>query len=115
MLVRARETDRASVDSIRRLMGGFTAMGDNLRQTLEGLHTLYPSLEQSFEGPTLAVAARISYLSVGALTDPNSSRLPEGSDVPAFIGSLAQVLQKIQGRLTSPPQQPQPAPQGGTR
>lgn len=102
-------------DSIRRLMGGFTAMGDNLRQTLEGLHTLYPSLEQSFEGPTLAVAARVSYLSVGALTDPNGSRLPEGADVPAFIGSLAQVLQKIQGRLTSPPQQPQPAPQGGTR
>lgn len=101
-------------DSIRRLMGGFTAMGDNLRQTLDGLHALYPSLEQSFEGPTLAVAARVSYLSVGALTDPSRSRLPDGSDVPAFIGSLAQVLQKIQGRLTSPPQ-PGPAPQEGPR
>ncbi|MEU1984205.1 MCE family protein [Nocardia sp. NPDC019395] len=101
-------------DSIRRLMGGFTAMGDNLRQTLDGLHALYPSLEQSFEGPTLAVAARVSYLSIGALTDPSRSRLPDGTDVPAFIGSLAQVLQKIQGRLTSPPQ-PVPAPQGGPR
>ncbi|WP_033246922.1 MCE family protein [Nocardia carnea] len=101
-------------DSIRRLMGGFTAMGDNLRQTLDGLHALYPSLEQSFEGPTLAVAARVSYLSIGALTDPTKSRLPDGTDVPAFIGSLAQVLQKIQGRLTSPPQ-PVPAPQEAPR
>lgn len=99
-------------DSIRRLMGGFTAMGDNLRQTLDGLHALYPSLEQSFEGPALSVAARVSYLSIGALTDPTKSRLPDGTDIPAFIGSLAQVLQKIQGRLTSPPQ---PVPQEGPR
>lgn len=104
-------------DSIRRLMGGFTAMGDDLRQTLNGLHTLYPSLEQSFEGPALAVAGSVSYLSIGALTDPSKSRWPQGSDVPAFIGSLAQVIEKIQGRLGSPPQ-PAPAPQapqGGAR
>lgn len=100
--------------SIRKLMGGFTAMGDNLRQTLEQFHAMYPSLEQSFEGPALAVAARVSYLSIGVLTDPAGSRLPEAADVPAFIGSLAQVLQKIQGRVISPPQ-PAPAPQEGPR
>ncbi|MFE3446668.1 MCE family protein [Nocardia sp. NPDC059180] len=103
-------------DSIQRLMAGFTGMGDNLGQTLERFHQLYPSLDATLEGPTLAVAATVSYLSVGALTDPSGSRLPELGDVPAFIGSLAQVIQKVIGRVTSPPQpMPAPSPQGGGR
>ncbi|MBF6220208.1 MCE family protein [Nocardia abscessus] len=100
-------------DSIQRLMAGFTQMGDDLAGTLDGLHTLYPSLMASLDGPALAVAATVSYLSVGALTDPSGSRLPEVGDVPAFIGSLAQVIEKVIGRVTSPPQQPQQ--QGGGR
>ncbi|WP_280248308.1 MCE family protein [Nocardia abscessus] len=100
-------------DSIQRLMAGFTQMGDDLGGTLDGLHTLYPSLMASLDGPALAVAATVSYLSVGALTDPSGSRLPEVGDVPAFIGSLAQVIEKVIGRVTSPPQQPQQ--QGGGR
>jgi hypothetical protein len=32
--------------------------------------------------------------------------------VPAFIGSLAQVIEKVIGRVTSPPEQPR---QGGER
>ncbi|WP_067702599.1 MCE family protein [Nocardia jejuensis] len=86
-------------DSVQKLMEGFTKMGDNLAGTLEGLHTLYPSLLATTEGTSLAVAAKISYLSVGALTDPQGSRLPDGSDVPAFIGSLAQVLARVIERL----------------
>ncbi|MFI2280525.1 MCE family protein [Nocardia beijingensis] len=100
-------------DSIQRLMAGFTQMGDDLDGTLDGLHTIYPSLMASLDGPALAVAATVSYLSVGALTDPSGSRLPEIGDVPAFIGSLAQVIEKVIGRVTSPPQQPQQ--QGGER
>ncbi|MBF6192583.1 MULTISPECIES: MCE family protein [Nocardia] len=100
-------------DSIQRLMAGFTQMGDDLGGTLDGLHTIYPSLMASLDGPALAVAATVSYLSVGALTDPSGSRLPEIGDVPAFIGSLAQVIEKVIGRVTSPPQQPQQ--QGGER
>ncbi|WP_040867258.1 MCE family protein [Nocardia exalbida] len=99
-------------DSIQRLMSGFTQMGDDLGGTLDGLHTLYPSLMASLDGPALAVAATVSYLSVGALTDPSGSRVPEIGDVPAFIGSLAQVIEKVIGRVTSPPQQPR---QGGER
>ncbi len=95
-------------DSIQKLMGGFTDMGDNLTQALDQLHQLYPGLMASLRGPTLAVAATVSYLSVGALTDPHGSRPPELGDVPAFAGSLAQVLEKVLGRVTSPPQ-------GGTR
>ncbi|BDT99182.1 MCE family protein [Nocardia sputorum] len=103
-------------DSIQRLMAGFTQMGDDLSGTLNGLHTIYPGLMASLDGPTLAVAATVSYLSVGALTDPSGSRPPELGDVPAFVGSLAQVIEKVIGRVTSPPQQPQqPQQQGGER
>ncbi|MBF6463612.1 MCE family protein [Nocardia beijingensis] len=103
-------------DSIQRLMAGFTRMGDDLGGTLNGLHTIYPGLMASLDGPTLAVAATVSYLSVGALTDPSGSRPPELGDVPAFVGSLAQVIEKVIGRVTSPPQQSQqPQQQGGDR
>jgi len=98
-------------DSIRGLMSGFTEMGDDLGQALSGLHDIYPSLDASLSGPALSVAATVSYLSVGALTDPTGSRAPELGDVPAFVGSLGQVLQKVLGRLQSPPQIPQPPPQ----
>lgn len=94
-------------DSIQQLMSGFTQMGNDLGGTLDGLHTIYPSLMGSLDGPVLAVAATVSYLSVGALTDPSGSRLPELGDVPAFIGSLAQVIEKVIGRVTSPPRQPE--------
>ncbi|MEV6072370.1 MCE family protein [Nocardia sp. NPDC052001] len=97
-------------NSIQQLMSGF-AQSTDLTATLDGLHQLYPSFMASFKGPTLAVAATVSYLSIGALTDPSGSRLPELSDVPAFIGSFVQVLEKVFGRLTSPPQPvPVPAP-----
>ncbi|QLY32398.1 MCE family protein [Nocardia huaxiensis] len=91
--------------SIQQLMSGF-AQSDQLTAALDGLHSLTPSLLASMRGPTLAVAATVSYLSIGALTDPSGSRLPELGDVPQFIGSLAQVLEKVFGRLTSPPRLP---------
>ncbi|AVH20391.1 MCE family protein [Nocardia cyriacigeorgica] len=93
------EQFRSLFDSVQQLMGGFTRMGDNLAGTLDGLHTLYPSLQATTEGTALAVGARISYLSLGALTDPSGSRLPDGSDPAAFVGSLAQVLARVQERL----------------
>ncbi|MGW5229852.1 MCE family protein [Nocardia niigatensis] len=110
-------------NSIQSLMSGF-AQSDQLTGALDGLHTIYPSLMASLRGPALAVAATVSYLSVGALTDPSGSRWPELGDAGQFIGSLAQVLEKVFGRLTSPPRQPdaqpdpaQPGPgqQGGDR
>ncbi|WP_405134603.1 MCE family protein [Nocardia sp. NBC_01388] len=97
-------------NSIQSLMSGFTQMGDNLNGTLDGLDKLYPSLMASFRGPTLAVAATVSYLSIGALSDPSGSRWPELGDAGQFIGSLTQVLEKVFGRLTSPPGQPDAAP-----
>lgn len=106
--------------SIQALMSGFAQMGDNLTGTLQGLHEIYPSVMASFRGPTLAVAATVSYLSLGALTDPSGSRWPELGDAGLFVGSLTQVLEKVFGRLTSPPRQPDAAPapapeEGGPR
>ncbi|MFC4372888.1 MCE family protein [Nocardia halotolerans] len=86
-------------DSVQALMTGFTRMGDNLATTLDELNALGPVARASMRGSSLAVAARISYLDVGALTDAEGSRLPDGTDVTAFIGSLTQVLARVLGRL----------------
>lgn len=98
-------------DSVQKLMSGFS-QSDELGQALERFDQVYPNVMASFEGPTLAVAATISFLSIGALTDPNGSRAPELGDVPAFIGSLTQVIEKVGGRLNSTPSTPRP---GGGR
>ncbi|WP_067691178.1 MCE family protein [Nocardia jejuensis] len=101
--------------SIQQLMSGF-AQSTDLTPALDGLHQLYPSLMDSLRGPTLAVAATVSYLSIGALSDASGSRWPELNDVPAFIGSFTQVLEKVFGRLDSLPQAvPAPAPEEGGR
>ncbi|MGX1810949.1 MCE family protein [Nocardia sp. NPDC055321] len=104
-------------DSIQKLMAGF-AQADDLTAMLNGLNQLSPRVVASMRGPTLAVSATISYLSLGALTDPTGSRLPELGDLPAFMGSFIQVLEKVFGRLNSPvqpvvPDAPAPAPDAG--
>ncbi|MFF0496608.1 MCE family protein [Nocardia aobensis] len=86
-------------DSVQRLMDGFTGMGDNLAGALDRLHAIQPGLLGSTRGNALAVGATVSYLDIGALTDPQGSKLPDGSDLSAFAGSLAQVLQRVLGRL----------------
>ncbi|WP_280306323.1 MCE family protein [Nocardia neocaledoniensis] len=86
-------------DSVQRLMAGFTRMGDDLAGTLDQFNALAPAVQASTEGTSLAVAATVSFLDVGALTDPTGSRLPDGTDVTAFIGSLSQVLARVLGRL----------------
>ncbi|MFC4372850.1 MCE family protein [Nocardia halotolerans] len=98
--------------SIQDLMSGFVQMDDDLSGALDGFHQIYPSVMDSMRGPNLSVGAILSYLDIGAVTDPSGSRWPDGTDVPAFIGSLAQVIAKVTGRLNSTPQQP---PQEGPR
>ncbi|MEU0539100.1 MCE family protein [Nocardia sp. NPDC005978] len=97
-------------DSIQQLMAAFAQSGE-LTPMLSGLNTVAPRVVASMRGPTLAVSAIVSYLSVGAITDPTGSRLPEVGDVPAFIGSFVQVLEKVFGRLTSPVQPVPAAPE----
>lgn len=87
-----------------KLMNGLSQMGDSLGATLTTMHDLKPKAMASMEGQTLAVAVTLQYLSVGALSDPLGSRVPDGSDITAFVGSLIEVLDRVQERL-----------QGGTR
>ncbi|MEU6563382.1 MCE family protein [Nocardia nova] len=93
-------------DSIQKLMTGFTQMDGNLTGALNELGEMYPGFMASFRGPGLAVMPVVSYLSIGALSDPHGSRWPEIGDVPAFIGSLTQVFEKVFGRVISPPRIP---------
>ncbi|MFH5208715.1 MCE family protein, partial [Antrihabitans sp. NCIMB 15449] len=90
-------------DNVQKLMDGFARMGDNLAGSLNGIHTLYEPVTESFQGNALAVAATVSFLSLGALTDPQGSRLPDGTDIGAFAGSLVDVIGRVIGRLQSPP------------
>ncbi|MDO3649259.1 MCE family protein [Nocardia mangyaensis] len=90
-------------DSVQALMTGFTQMGDDLAGTLDTFNALSPAVQASTQGSSLAVAATISYLDIGALTDPAGSRMPDGSDATAFVGSLAQVLARVLGRLQGGP------------
>ncbi|MEV0247280.1 MCE family protein [Nocardia sp. NPDC050712] len=90
-------------DSVQQLMEGFTRMGGDLAGALDRLHELYPSWRATTEGTSLAVAVTVSYLSVSALTDPNAGKLPDGSDVVAFAGSLTEVLTRVLGRVQGGP------------
>ncbi|PKV99024.1 MCE family protein [Nocardia fluminea] len=90
-------------DSVQGLMTGFTRMGDDLAGTLDKFNALAPSVRASTQGSSLAVAATISSLDLGALTDPTGSRMPDGTDVTGFIGSLSQVLARVLGRLQGGP------------
>ena len=92
------------------LMTSLSQMGDNLGQTMDALHQIAPRANASLQGETLAVGATISFLSIGALSDPSGSRWPlsdqtgtrwpDGYDVNAFIGSLIDVLQRVYARIT---------------
>ncbi|KAA0019439.1 MCE family protein [Antrihabitans cavernicola] len=85
------------LDNVSTLMGSLTQAGDNLGGTLDALHNLSPGVLATLRGNSLAVSATLSYLAIG---DPSGSHLPNGSDVNAFVGSLAEVLQRLQARVT---------------
>jgi phospholipid/cholesterol/gamma-HCH transport system substrate-binding protein len=87
------------LDNTTKLMNGLSDMGDDFPQTLATLHEVRPKAIASMQGTTLAVGVTLQYLSVGALSDPLGSRVPDGSDVKAFIGSLIEVLERVQYRL----------------
>lgn len=88
------------LDNTSTLMSSLTQAGDSLGATLDTLHTINPKVLATFEGHSLAVGSTLSYLAIG---DPSGSHLPNGSDVTAFVGSLAEVLQRLQSRVTGAP------------
>ena len=90
---------KSLLDNVDKLMSGIAQAGDNLNGALNQINEISPKAVNSMRGNSLAVGATVAYLNIGALTDPQGSRLPDGSDVTGFIGSLTQVLQHVLSRL----------------
>lgn len=57
-------------------------------------------MDASFKGNTLAVAATLTQLDAGLITDPPHSKLWDLRDVRDMAGSLIQVLQIVYSRVT---------------
>lgn len=110
------EDMRQLLDNVDTLTRGISDMGTDLGGLMDAVHEIRPNVSKSTEGPYFAGMLTLKYLSIGALSDPQGSKLPDGSDVTAFVGSLVDVLQRVYYRLTheTPPSpNPAQAPGGG--
>jgi len=87
------------LDSTGKLTSSLAEMGNNFGGTLDALHQVWPKLRTTMRGNAMAFYGTANYLGIGALYDPGS-KLPDSSDVNAFAGSLLDVLQRVQGRVT---------------
>ncbi|MEV6068222.1 MlaD family protein [Nocardia sp. NPDC052001] len=92
--------DLASLlDNVQQLMAALARTEPDFGPMLDAIHELRPAVDASFKGNTLAVAATLSMLDIGLLTDPANSKFPDLRDLNDFGGSLIQVLQIIYGRI----------------
>ncbi|MFC9893300.1 MCE family protein [Nocardia sp. NPDC127579] len=89
--------------NLRSLMDALGATGDKFGYALDQLHEIVPKANASFKGKSLAVAATLTNLDVGLLTDPANSKFFDLKDMADFTGSFLQVLQVIQNRVGSAP------------
>ncbi len=87
------------LDSLRKLMTALSQSQKSFGPMLDALHQVRPGVDASFKGNSLAVAATLTNLDVGLITDPAHSKLWDLRDAQDFTGSLIQVLQVVQGRL----------------
>ncbi|WP_306357266.1 MULTISPECIES: MCE family protein [unclassified Nocardia] len=88
------------LDNVRQLMDALAQTEPNLGPALDALREIRPMADASFKGNTLAVAATLTMLDIGLLTDPANSKFPDLKDFSDFAGSLIQVLQIVQGRIS---------------
>ncbi|AYF74619.1 MCE family protein [Nocardia yunnanensis] len=87
------------LDNVSQLMNALSKTDQTLGPALDALHDVRPKADASFKGDTLAVAATLTMLDIGLLTDPANSKFPDLKDLNDFGGSLIQVLQVIYGRV----------------
>ncbi|MFI6871094.1 MCE family protein [Nocardia sp. NPDC050406] len=93
--------DLASLlDNVKQLMDALAQTEPDLGPALDALRDIRPKADASFKGNTLAVAATLSMLDIGLLTDPANSKFPDLKDLNDFGGSLIQVLQIVYGRIS---------------
>lgn len=88
------------LDNVKQLMDALAATEPNFGPALDALHEIRPLADASFKGNTLAVAATLTMLDIGLLTDPANSKFPDLKDFNDFGGSLIQVLQIVYGRIS---------------
>ncbi|WP_185981664.1 MCE family protein [Skermania sp. ID1734] len=88
------------LSGVDKLMSGIARWGNSLGGAMDALHRVLPGLDSSTKGSSLAALLTLQYLSIGALSDPSGSRLPNGSDVTGLVVSMTEVLQHIYGRIT---------------
>ncbi|GAA5046267.1 MlaD family protein [Nocardia callitridis] len=88
------------LDNTHQLMNALAATGDQFGQLLDRLQVLTPKAASSFRGNSFAVYATATNLDISALTDPEHGGLQDLNDLQDFAGSIIQVLQLVQGRVT---------------
>ena len=82
------------------MQNALSATGDQFGQLLDRLQVLTPKAAASFRGNSFAVYATATNLDISALTDPEHGGLQDLNDLQDFAGSIIQVLQLVQGRVT---------------
>ncbi|MGF6881931.1 phospholipid/cholesterol/gamma-HCH transport system substrate-binding protein [Nocardia sp. GAS34] len=87
------------LDNLRKLMSALSASQRSFGPMLDALREIRPGADASFKGNSLAVAATLTNLDVGLITDPAHSKFFDLRDAQDFTGSLIQVLQVVQHRL----------------
>jgi hypothetical protein len=87
------------LDNVRTLMGALAQTGNTLGPLLDAMHEVRPGVDATLRGNTLAVAAVLTHLDIGALAYPQHSSFPDLRDAQDFVGSLIQVLQVVQNRV----------------
>ena len=88
------------LDNVHKLMAALSQSRADFGPMLDAMHEIRPKTDASFKGNTLAVAATLTQLDAGLITDPPHSKLWDERDVQDMAGSLIQVLQIVYGRVT---------------
>ncbi len=88
------------LDNVHKLMGALAQTRNDFGPLLDAMHDVRPAVDASFKGNTLAVAATLTNLDIGLITDPAHSKFYDLRDAQDMVGSLIQVLQIVYGRVT---------------
>ncbi|WP_040785067.1 MCE family protein [Nocardia pneumoniae] len=88
------------LENTHQLMDALARTGDGFGVLLDRLRVLRPKVDATFRGGSFAVYATATNLDISALTDPQHGKIQDLNDLQDFAGSLIQVLQLVQGRVT---------------
>ncbi|MBB5913819.1 virulence factor Mce-like protein [Nocardia transvalensis] len=87
------------LENVHKLMDALAQTRNDFEPLLDAMHDVRPAVDASFKGNVLAVAATLTQLDIGLITDPAHSKFYDLRDAQDMVGSLIQVLQIVQGRV----------------